>query len=247
MRPLGAALAAGVVVVWCLGDRAAWAQPAPPPPPAVEGSGEFAFVNTAGNADSTSIGVRGELRLRPAEWLLRSRVAFVRLESDQALEAQSFTLLFRGERAWTPRASIFGQSDYLRDLFAGLEHKSVISGGVSFKAFEHPRQTLLLDGGVGVTHERRLDAEDLTAAVLLGGLEYKVKVSETTDLTEDVRYEQSLDHGTDWRLDNTVAVVTKINSIFSLKLSNVVRYAHAPVIGFESTDTITSVALVAKF
>ena len=36
-----------------------------------------------------------------------------------------------------------------------------------------------------------------------------------TDLTEDVRYEQSLDHGADWRLDNTVAVVTKINSIFS--------------------------------
>ena len=249
MRSLGAALVTAVVVGWCLGEGAAWAQPAqpPPPPPAVEGSGEFAFVNTAGNADSTSIGVRGELRLRPAEWLLKTRAAFVRLESDAALEAQSFTLLFRGERAWTPRVSLYGQYDYLRDLFAGLEHKNVASGGVSFKAFERPRQSLLLDGGFGVTNERRLDADDLTAAVLLGGVEYKLKVSDTTDLTEDVRYEQSLDHGADWRLDNTVAVVTKINSIFSLKLSNVVRYAHAPVIGFETTDTITSVALFAKF
>lgn len=249
MRTLGVALVTAVVACWCLGDSAAWAQPAAPapPPPAVEGSGEFAFVNTAGNADSTSIGLRGELRLRPAEWLLKTRAAFVRLESDAALEAQSFTLLVRGERAWTPRVSLFGQYDYLRDLFAGLEHKNVVSGGVSFKTFERPRHSLLVDGGFGVTDERRLAADDLSAAVLLGGVEYKLKVSETTDLTEDVRYEQSLDHGADWRLDNTAAVVTKINSIFSLKLSNVVRYAHAPVMGFETTDTVTSVALVAKF
>ena len=62
-----------------------------------------------------------------------------------------------------------------------------------------------------------------------------------------MRYEQSLDEGDQWRLDNAVAVVTKINSIFSLKVSNVIRYANAPVAGFESTDTVTSVALVAKF
>jgi putative salt-induced outer membrane protein YdiY len=35
-----------------------------------------------------------------------------------------------------------------------------------------------------------------------------------------------------------------IASAFSLKVSNIVRYANEPVPGFESTDTITSVALV---
>ena len=53
--------------------------------------------------------------------------------------------------------------------------------------------------------------------------------------------------GENWRLDNTLALVAKINTIFSLKVSNVVRYVNAPVEGFETTDTITSVALVAKF
>jgi putative salt-induced outer membrane protein YdiY len=249
VRRLTAALAAVVALAGVAAPPAGAQPPAvpAPPPPAVEGSGEFAFVNTGGNAESTSIGVRGELLARPAEWLLKTRAAFVRLESEEGLKAQSFTLLLRGERGYTARVSLFGQFDYLRDLFAGLEHKNVVSGGVSYKAFERPRQTLRLDGGFGITDERRLDADDLTAAVLLGGLDYRLKVSATTDLTEDVRYEQSLDHGADWRLGNTVAVVTKINSIFSLKLSNVVRYAHAPVTSFESTDTVTSVALVAKF
>jgi putative salt-induced outer membrane protein YdiY len=83
--------------------------------------------------------------------------------------------------------------------------------------------------------------------VLLAGTGYKLKISATTDLTEDLRYEQSLAAGDQWRLDNAVSVVTKITSIFSLKVSNVIRYANAPVPGFETTDTVTSVALVAKF
>jgi putative salt-induced outer membrane protein len=227
------------------------AAPAPPPPPPptpkVEGSGEFAFVNTTGNAQSTSIGLRGEVIYRPAPWLLKTRAGFVRLESDEALEAQSFAFLFRAERALTPRVSLFSEYDYLRDLFAGIEHKNLVTGGVSYKLLDTPRQKLLVDGGLGVSSEQRLVGEDVTAAVLLGGLGYVVKVSATAEVTDDVRYEQSLDQGENWRLDNTLALVTKINTIFSLKVSNVVRYVNSPVEGFETTDTITSVALVAKF
>ncbi len=217
--------------------------------PAAQGrrSGEFAFVNTTGNAQSTSIGLRGEVIYRPAPWLLKTRAGFVRLESDEALEAQSFVFLFRAERELTPRMSLYGQYDYLRDLFAGIEHKNVVSGGISYKLVDAPRQKLVVDGGLGVSSEQRLVGEDVTAAVLLGGLGYLFKVSETAEITEDIRYEQSLEDGDQWRLDNTLALVAKINTIFSLKVSNVIRYANEPVEGFETTDTITSVALVAKF
>ena len=120
----------------------------------------------------------------------------MRLESDEALEAQSFAFLFRAERELTPRMSLYGQYDYLRDLFAGIEHKNVVSGGVSYKLVDTPRQKLVVDGGLGVSSEQRLVGEDVTAAVLLGGLGYLFKVSETAEVTEDIRYEQSLDR---WR------------------------------------------------
>jgi len=221
--------------------------PPPPPPPRKEGSGEIAFVNTAGNAESTSLGVRGEFIYRPDPWLLKMRGAFVRLESEDELEAQSFTWLLRGERSLRPRLAIYAQHDYLRDLFAGIEHKNVVSGGVSFKAIETARHTLVLDGGLGVSSEKRVVDEDVTSAVALGGVAYKLKISETTELTEELRFEQSLNEGADSRLDNAVAIAAKINAIFSLKVSNVIRYVNEPVEGFETTDTITSVALVAKF
>jgi putative salt-induced outer membrane protein YdiY len=38
-----------------------------------------------------------------------------------------------------------------------------------------------------------------------------------------------------------------VTTLFSLKVSNAVRYVNAPAEGFETTDTITSIALVAKF
>jgi putative salt-induced outer membrane protein YdiY len=218
-----------------------------PPPPRFNASGEFSFVDTGGNAESTSIGVRGEFIYRPRPWVMRWRGGFVRLETDEALEAQSFVFLFRAERPRSVRVSAFGEYNYLRDLFAGLEHKNVANAGLSYAVADTARQKLILDGSVGLSREIRVLGDDLTAAVLLGGVGYLVKVSSTTELTEDVRYEQSLDHDEDWRLDNTLALVTKINSVFSLKVSHVVRYAHAPVEGFQSTDTITSVALVAKF
>ena len=47
--------------------------------------------------------------------------------------------------------------------------------------------------------------------------------------------------------NNILAVNAKLVSILSLKASNVVRYVNAPVIGFDSTNTITSIASVAKF
>lgn len=238
----GMALALGLL---CLTPAAAAQQK--PPPKKTTGTGEFAFVNTTGNASSTSIGLRGEVTHRPDGWFLRWRAGFVRLESDDALKAQSFALLSRAERQYSPRLSYYGQHDYLRDLFAGIAHKHVASGGLSHKLFETARHNLTIDGAFGATNEQRTAGDDVTAVVALGGAAYALKISETTDLTEDVRYEQSLARGEDWRADNTLALVTRINSIFSLKVSNVLRYVHAPVDGFQTTDTITSVALVAKF
>ena len=47
--------------------------------------------------------------------------------------------------------------------------------------------------------------------------------------------------------DETLAITARLTGLFSLKASNTIRYANAPVSGFTTTDTITAIALVAKF
>jgi hypothetical protein len=43
------------------------------------------------------------------------------------------------------------------------------------------------------------------------------------------------------------AMTAKLTSVFALKLSNTFRYVHEPVDGFRSSDSITAIALVARF
>jgi putative salt-induced outer membrane protein YdiY len=48
-------------------------------------------------------------------------------------------------------------------------------------------------------------------------------------------------------LNHVAAVTAKISTLLSLKVSHTTRFVNFPPPGFDKTDTITAVALVAKF
>jgi putative salt-induced outer membrane protein YdiY len=221
--------------------------PPPAPPPAREGTAEFALVSTTGNASTQTIGVGAELILRPDTWVVKNRASFVRNESEDVLTAESFLYLFRADKTLTPRLSALGEYSYFRDEFAGVDHRNNVLGGVSYKVLELPEHLFFVDAGVGYLNEQRLAGDNVSTGTYAGGAGYKWKVSPNTELTEDFRYTGTFADADDWRVNNIVSVTASMTAIFSLKLSNTVRYSHAPVVDFESTDTITSVALVAKF
>ena len=104
-----------------------------------------------------------------------------------------------------------------------------------------------MDGGLGYANEQRLVGNNLSTATLSAGGLYTLKLSETSDLTEDGHFVFSLSDGSDWRYGNAIALTAKVTTVVSLKLSNTIRYVNFPVFGFKNTDAVTAVALVAKF
>lgn len=220
---------------------------APPPPPAREGSAEFAFVSTTGNASTQTMGLSGELIFRPDTWVVRNRAAFVRNESENELTAESFLYLFRAEKVLSPRLSAFGEYSYFRDEFAGVDHRNNLLAGLAYKVLDLPEHQFFVDAGFGYLNEQRLAGEDVSTGTYAFGGGYKWKISPSAEFADDVRYTGTFADSSDWRLANIASLTTRITTIFSLKLSNTIRYAHQPVEGFKDTDTLTSVALVAKF
>lgn len=237
----------------------AFAQPTPaadPPPPAREGSVEFAFVGTTGNASTQTISLGGEVIVRPSLWVVRNKAAWVRNKSDAGLTAdqsdaeltaESILYLFRTERVLSPRSSAFGEYAYFRDQFAGVEHRNGVVGGLSYKIVDRPAHVLLVDGGLGYLNERRLTDPDISSATYALGGAYRWTLSSTAVLSDEVRFTGILDEAGDWRVANVVAITARVTSLFSLKASNDIRYSNTPVSGFRNTDTSTSIALVAKF
>jgi putative salt-induced outer membrane protein YdiY len=239
------------VCVLALCPTLAWAQSAPPapdpPPPAHEGSVDFAFVGVTGNASSQTIGLGGELILRPNLWVVRNKAVFLRNESDSVLSAESFTYLFRADRTLNERTSAFGSYNFLRDEFAGVESHNEVTGGIAYKLIALETQTLSVDGGFGYLNEHRVTGPDVSSGTYALGGSYKWKLSATAEISDDARFTGVFAQASDWRLDQTLAVTARLTGLLSLKASNSVRYANAPVQGFKNTDTKTAIALVAKF
>jgi putative salt-induced outer membrane protein len=236
----------GLFLLAALPPHAAFAQaqPADEPPPRLEASAQAALLATTGNASSQALGLGGEFVWRPMPWVLRGKAAFAQTKTDGDLSARATLGLFRSDWFITPRTSLYDQYDFLRDLFAGVEQRHTITGGIAYRIVDRPPHRLTIDGGLGYEHEDRLNEESENLAIGTAGLAYRWEISATSQLTEDLRYTQAFESIDNWKLDHIVTLTAAITSVISLKLSNNVRYANAPVPGFESTDTITSVALV---
>jgi putative salt-induced outer membrane protein YdiY len=58
--------------------------------------------------------------------------------------------LHGADRFLTTRTSLFGQYDFLRDLFAGIEQRSTVAGGLAYRLIQGPPHRLTIDGALGL-------------------------------------------------------------------------------------------------
>ena len=234
------------VLLLALAGVAAAQTPPPEPPPRVEGSAQLTFLGTTGNASSQSLGTGGEFTWRPDPWVHTGKVVFAQQETEGDLSARSFAALFRSSKTLTERLSAYGQYDFLRDTFAGVEQRHILEGGLSYLALDRAPHRLRLDGGLGYLHEKgpddHFDSATLSAAAL-----YRYEISKTSEMTYEPRFLLTLADAGAWKFDQTAALTLAITKILALKVAHTIRYSAEPPEGFETTDTIAAVSLVAKF
>jgi len=215
------------------------------PPPRLEATGQFTFLNTQGNASAQSLGAGGTMTWRPDPWKYDAKTIFAQNESDDVLTARSIAASLRASRALTPRWSLYGQYDFLRDEFAGVDQRHVTEGGVSYTAVDANPHRLRLDAGIGYLNEHGTD-EDFSSATVSIGAAYRLAISTNSEFTYEPRLLQPLGESGTLRFEHTAALTVALNTILSMKLAHVLRYSADPPPGFEKTDRITSVSLVAK-
>jgi putative salt-induced outer membrane protein YdiY len=226
--------------------------PAPPPPPPevpprLEASAQFTFLATTGNASTNTIGAGGEFTWRPDPWNYRGKLVFAQNESDDVLSARSFAGLFRASRKINERLSAYGQYDFLRDTFAGVQQRHIVEGGLSYIAVDRAPHRLRLDAGLGYLYEDGPGDEHFDSVTLSLGAAYRAAISETSEFLFEPRFILPLVDGGAYRYDQLAALNLGINSFLALKLSHTIRYSAEPPVGFDSTDTITAISIVARF
>ncbi len=217
------------------------------PPPVWSGSGELSYVSTSGNTDTQTLGLGFNVEYKPGVWTSNLKLGYIRAETDGDLTAEKITGLLGTKRSVSERFDVYGRTTFLRNKFAGIDSSWGLEAGGSYKALTGDRHFLDLSLGLGYTAEDRLTEPNRDFAMSTVGADYKWKISESTDFTNEFRYFYDFDDSDDWRISNTTALSTAINSIFSLKASYALVYLNQPAVGFEKRDSVTSIALVAKF
>ena len=219
-------------------------RPPEPPPPLLEASAQFTFLDTSGNATAQSIGTGGDFTWRPDPWIYAGKAIFAQTETDGELDARTIAALFRASRLLDKKLSAYGQYDFLRDIFAGVEQRHVIEGGLSYLAVDRAPHRLQFDAGVGYLSERRPD-ETLKSATLSLASAYKLTLK-TSTLTYEPRFLLPFGETDAWKFDQNIALILAINAILSLKVAHNLRYSNQPPDDFETTDRILAISLVAK-
>lgn len=237
----------GALLLSIGGARAAAAQAAAPaePPPHVEASARLAFVQTRGNTSTQSLGAGAETIWRSDPWTEAAKFDFAQAQADEVLTARSIAALDRVSRTLKPKLSAYGQYDFLRDTFAGVEQRHVVEGGFSYAAVDTAQQHLRLDAGLGYLDEHR-PADRLQSASFAPGAAYKWVISPTSEFTYTPRFLLLFTDSEAWKFDQDIAVTAALNTVLSLKLGYTVRYSAKPPTGFDSTDTILAASLVMK-
>jgi putative salt-induced outer membrane protein len=241
--------------LWVAAAGAALAQappcpcPTPPagPPPLWSGSAELSFLSTSGNTTTSSLGSGLEVDYKPAPWTVIFKAGYLRASTDGVTTAEQLNASVKGIRDLTPRVDVFADGAYLRNRFAGFNSLISEEAGAGYKILRGPVQTLRGELGFGYTHEDQLVGDNRSYATARAGLGYKWDFSRTAAFTNDLSYLRDLSDAKNWIFSDKAAITASLTTTFSLKASYTVLYNHEPVPTFKRTDTVTAVALVAKF
>jgi len=245
MKRIQRAFAAASILV----TGAALAEEPPPagPPPVWSGKAEASYVGTTGNTNVQTIGAGLEIDYKKDVWDGLAKGTFVQGKTDGETTAKTIAGELRGGRHLSPRFELFAQGDYFKNEFAGIDNRLSAIGGGAYSVVKTDAQELKFQLGAGYTKENRSVGDDKSFGSWQAGLLYKWKISSTTDISEEFSYVDSFSDSSDWRVANAFSISVAINKVFSLKAAHILTYLNEPVPSFGKTDTITSIALVAKF
>ena len=216
--------------------------------------GEFGFILTTGNTETTSasagLTAKQELQQWSNDYLITGlyKKDTVENEMGEDVEQTSAQKLFASAQAnyklENPDHRLFGFASYEDDKFSSYKYQATVAAGWNQKVYEDENSSLEYSIGPGYSFAKDLDDNTVNGAIVRGSVGYKWKISETA------RFSQSF--STEIGSDNTksraeTAISSQIYGGVSMKFS--VKFDHNSdvAIGTDKLDTETAVTLVYSF
>lgn len=211
--------------------------------------GEFGFISTSGNTDTTSIKAKisahQELEMWSNDFKLEGLYKKDEVNEVSQTTAQKYFLSGQGNyKLANPDHRIFAFTSYEDDRFSSFDYQATIAAGWSQKVWQDDSSKLNYSIGPGYSFAKRQTGESENGAIVRASMNYQLKISETAQFNQIVSTEVGSDNT---KSKSESSVSAKISDGFSLKVSLVLDHNSDVPDGKENLDTQTAVTLVYTF
>ena len=216
----------------------------PEPPPAWLMNSELSAVATGGNTSTRTLGLGAQLLHQRDGRESRLSTTFLTSQADGETKARSLKAAGRHAQSVAPRLEAYGEAEYVRDRFAGIQNRATATAGFAYTTpIKHPH-SLTMQGGLGMTVEDRIDSSTLRFVTATGTLEYGWTIAPGIRFDEAATLTADLENARNGRGVSVTVLGVALTRVLSLRATHAFEYRNQPVINFGRSDMRTAVTLV---
>jgi putative salt-induced outer membrane protein len=217
------------------------------------GKGEAGLVIASGNTETKTANAKVQLANEVGQWKHQFGGAGLYASSDaEGTTARRWEAFEQTDYNFSPRTFWFGAARVEDDEFSGFEYQAIVSSGLGRKFIDSDVTKFTGTAGVGYKFFETsavfddagvllLPGDSDSEAVLRGTLDYDHKFTATTSLRDKFVVEAGSNNTF---VQNDLALQVKMTDVLALAVGYSVRHNTDPPLGFEKTDTLTTINLV---
>jgi putative salt-induced outer membrane protein len=230
-----------IAIALSLASASAFAQNAAAPKDPLVGTVALGYLSTSGNTDSTNANASFKAVWdRGRDWVHNWAALAISARTNGVTTAEAYAAGYKAQRAFGMKAYLFASGDWRQDQFSGYDRQSTEAIGYGRKLIATDKQLLSVEGGIGKKQATLINGTDVDEGVIRGGLDYQLKMSETSMFTQKLLLEiGDKNHYT----ESVSAIKAKIRGNLGLVASYVIKNNSDVPVGIEKSDRYTAISL----
>jgi len=218
------------------------------------GKTEAGLVLATGNTESETANAKVAFVQETGAWKNTVGGAALYTSADEeGTTARRWEAFGQSDYNFSPKTFAFGAGRYEDDEFSGFEYQATLSAGLGRRFIDTDRAKFSGTAGVGYKFFETSDAFDAETGELIapgtsdsevvfrGTLDFDYAFTATTSLIDRFIVEAGADNTF---VQNDISLQVKMTAVLALAVGYSVRHNTDPPIGFEKTDTLTTINLV---
>ena len=245
--PLLSARVVTLALLFCSFTSRAHAQ-APDTTHNFSGSGDFGFVNAAGNTEVTTLNFGEELSYAPTKTFhLAQSVAIVYGKTNGVESANLWQTNLRGDRDLGNRWGAYALLEFDRNTFASIDRRFQEGVGILYHPIRTATDTLSAELGVGLVEQRSTSDSSVTQPIARIAGTYRRSFAPKAYGEEQLEILPDLSIGRELRINSATSVVAPLFKSVALKASYVINFDNNPEPGRRKTDRFLTTGVQLSF